>query len=75
MFVAILASLVTAFFYLKVVVAMWFKEPVHGEQGQVAVPSGWTWGVVVVAVAATAFLGLVPGGILDLAASAAQFIR
>ncbi|MDO5067062.1 MAG: NADH-quinone oxidoreductase subunit NuoN [Propionibacteriaceae bacterium] len=73
--VAILASLVTAFFYLKVVVAMWFKEPTHGEQGEVVKASAWTWGVVIVAAAATVFLGLVPGGILDLAASAAQFIR
>ncbi len=74
-FVAILASLITAYFYLKVIVAMWFKAPVSGEQGAVAAASGWSWAVLVVSAAATVFLGLVPGGILDLAASAAQFIR
>lgn len=74
-FIAILASLVTAFFYLKVVVAMWFQEPETGEQGQVAAPSAWTWTLLGVTAVGTVFLGLVPGGILDLAASAAQFIR
>ena len=73
--VAVIASLVAAFFYLKVVVAMWFKEPERGGQGRVAGASGWTWAVVAVAAVATIILGLVPGSILDLAAGAAQFIR
>ena len=73
--VAVIASLVAAFFYLKVVVAMWFKEPERGEQGRVAEASGWTWIVVAVSAVATIVLGLIPGSILDLAAGAAQFIR
>ena len=68
-------SFVAAFFYLKVVVAMWFKEPERGQQGRVAGASGWTWIVVAVSAVATIVLGLVPGSILDLAAGAAQFIR
>jgi NADH-quinone oxidoreductase subunit N len=73
--VAVIASLVAAFFYLRVVVAMWFKGAERGERGTVAEASGWTWAVVAVAAVATVVLGLVPGSILDLAAGAAQFIR
>ena len=73
--VAVIASLVAAFFYLRVVVAMWFMAPERGERGRVAAASGWTWAVVTVAAVATVVLGLVPGSILDLAAGAAQFIR
>ena len=73
--VAVIASIVAAFFYLKVVVAMWFKEPERGQQGRVAGASGWTWIVVAVSAVATIVLGLIPGSILDLAAGAAQFIR
>ncbi|MGV8847585.1 NADH-quinone oxidoreductase subunit NuoN [Tessaracoccus sp.] len=72
---AVVFSLVTAFFYLKLVVAMWFTEPEEGESAEVAVPSLWTWSVLVVAALGTVFLGLVPGGVLDLASTAGQFIR
>ena len=74
-FVAVLFSLVAAFFYLKLIVAMWFTDPVEGESAEVATPSLWTWCVLVIAALGTVFLGLVPGGALDLAASAGQFIR
>ena len=73
--IAVVFSLVAAFFYLKLIVAMWFTEPVEGEAAEVAVPSLWTWCVLVVAALGTVFLGLVPGGVLDLATSAGQFIR
>ena len=73
--VAVIASLVTAFFYLRVVVAMWFSAPERGERGSVAPASAATWLLVGVTGLATVFLGLFPGTILDLAAGAAQFIR
>ncbi|MDO5736632.1 MAG: NADH-quinone oxidoreductase subunit NuoN [Propionibacteriaceae bacterium] len=73
--VAVLFSLVTAYFYLKLIVAMWFTEPVEGESADVATPSPWTWSVLVVSALGTVFLGLVPGGVLDLANSAGLFIR
>ncbi len=72
---AVIFSLIAAYFYLKLVVAMWFTEPVEGESAEVATPSLWTWSVLVVAALGTVFLGLVPGGVLNLAASAGQFIR
>jgi len=41
----------------------------------VETPSIWTWIVLAVAALATLVLGIVPGAVLDLFASAAQFIR
>ena len=74
-FVAVLFSLVAAFFYLRLMVTMWFTEPVEGESAEVVQPSPWTWSVLVVAALGTVFLGLVPGGVLDLVGTAGQFIR
>ncbi len=72
---AVLFSLVAAFFYLRLMVVMWFSEPVESESADVVQPSPWTWSVIVVAAVGTVFLGLVPGGLLDLAGTAGQFIR
>ncbi|GAB3819403.1 NADH-quinone oxidoreductase subunit NuoN [Tessaracoccus terricola] len=74
-FLAVVFSLVAAFLYLKIVVAMWFQDPVEGEAAEVAIPSLWTWGVVVVALLATIVLGILPGGLLELFNGAAEFIR
>ena len=43
--------------------------------GTVETPSLWTWSVLVVTGVATLVLGLIPGGVLQLIADAAQFIR
>ena len=72
--VAVLMSVVAAFFYVRVIVLMYFSEPV-GEGPTVAMPSVLTTIVIAVALAATLALGLVPGPVLDLAASAGEFIR
>ncbi len=72
--VAVLLSAVAAFFYVRVIVLMYFSEPV-GEGPTVVMPSILTTIVIAVAFAATAALGIVPGPILDLAATAGQFIR
>lgn len=74
-FQAVLFSLVAAFVYLKLVVAMWFTEPMEEQAADVAAPSLWTWSVIVVAALGTIFLGLVPDGVLNLAGAAGQFIR
>ncbi|MGZ4476755.1 MAG: NADH-quinone oxidoreductase subunit NuoN [Nocardioides sp.] len=70
----VLLSVVAAFFYLRVIVLMYFSEPV-GEGPTVAVPSLMTTIVIAVGFAATVALGVVPGPVLDLAAAAGQFIR
>jgi len=70
----VLLSVVAAFFYVRVIVLMYFSEPV-GEGPTVAVPSLMTTIVIAVGFAATVALGVLPGPVLDLAAAAGQFIR
>jgi NADH-quinone oxidoreductase subunit N len=54
---------------------MFFSEADPGEDGTVAVPSLLTSGTVVVCLAATLLLGVVPGPFLDLLTRAGDFIR
>jgi len=72
--VAALLSAVAAFFYIRVIVLMYFSDPV-GEGPTVVMPSVLTTIVIAVGFAATAALGIVPGPVLDLAATAGQFVR
>jgi NADH-quinone oxidoreductase subunit N len=72
--VAVLLSAVAVFFYARVIVLMYFSEPV-GEGPTVATPSVLTTIVIAVGFAATVALGVIPGPVLDLAAAAGQFIR
>jgi len=72
--VGVLASVVAAFFYVRVIVLMFFADPV-GAVPTVAVPSLFTSAVIGVAAAATVFLGVVPGPVLDLAQQAGTFVR
>jgi len=72
--VAVLMSAVAAFFYIRVIVLMYFSEPV-GEGPTVAMPSVLTTMVIAVGFAATVALGVLPGPVLDLAAAAGEFIR
>lgn len=73
--VALVLSVVAAYLYLKIVVAMWFQEPVEDQAGVVVNSSLWTWCVLVVCTIGTIVLGILPGGVLDLAAQSAQFVR
>ncbi|MDV3297176.1 MAG: NADH-quinone oxidoreductase subunit NuoN [Brachybacterium paraconglomeratum] len=72
--VAVLMSVVAAFFYIRVIVLMFFSDPV-GEGPTVTMPSVLTTIVITVGFTATLLLGLVPGPVLDLAAAAGEFIR
>ncbi|HEX6248504.1 MAG TPA: NADH-quinone oxidoreductase subunit NuoN [Nocardioidaceae bacterium] len=72
--VAVLMSAVAAFFYIRVIVLMYFSEPV-GEGPTVTMPSVLTTIVIAVGFTATLVLGVVPGPVLDLAATAGEFIR
>jgi len=72
--VGVVASAVTAFFYARVVVLMFFNEPaVDGPT--VAVPSALTASAIALGLAVTVVLGVVPQPVLDLADRAALFIR
>jgi len=72
--VAVVMSAVAAFFYIRVIVLMYFSDPV-GEGPTVTMPSVLTTIVIAVGFAATVALGIVPGPVLDLAAAAGEFIR
>jgi NADH-quinone oxidoreductase subunit N len=71
--VGMLASAVTAYYYLRIIVLMFFQEPaVDGPI--VAVPSVYTSAAVVIGIAATLVLGIVPQPLLDLAGKAVPFL-
>jgi NADH-quinone oxidoreductase subunit N len=70
--IALVASAVAAFFYLRIVVLMYFSEP--AEDGPtIALPSPLTMTALAVGVAATIILGVIPQPVLDLADKAALF--
>ncbi|PVG82533.1 NADH-quinone oxidoreductase subunit NuoN [Nocardioides gansuensis] len=71
---AVLASIVAAFLYIRVIKAMYFDEPV-GDGPTVAYPSVLTATTIAIGAAATLMLGVLPGPLLDLAAVAGEFIR
>jgi len=71
---AVLTSAGAAFFYVRVIVLMYFSEPV-GAGPSVTTPSVLTAVAIAMGVATTLVLGIVPGPVLDLAANAGQFIR
>ncbi|CAN5285788.1 NADH-quinone oxidoreductase subunit NuoN [soil metagenome] len=70
--VALLASAVAAFFYVRIIVLMYFSEPAP-DGPTVAVPGLLTTIAIAVATAATIILGVVPQAVLDLANQAARF--
>ncbi|ANH37218.1 NADH-quinone oxidoreductase subunit N [Nocardioides dokdonensis FR1436] len=72
--VAILASVLSVYFYVNQIRIMYFAEP-EGEVASVTTPSMLTTVVIAVGVIGTLALGVVPGPVLDLAADAGQFIR
>ena len=70
--IALVASAVAAFFYLRIVVLMYFSEP--AEDGPtVVLPSPLTMTALAVGVAATLVLGIIPQPLLDLADKASLF--
>ena len=71
--VAVLASAVAAFFYLRVIVLMYFSPPA-ADGPTVGVPGVPTTVVLAVTATATLALGILPGAVLDLAEQAARFV-
>ncbi len=72
--VGVVASMVLAFPYLRVIVLMYLSEPVE-DGPTVSVPGGYTSAALTLGVLATLVLGVAPGPLLDLATQAAQFVR
>ncbi|GAB3624614.1 NADH-quinone oxidoreductase subunit NuoN [Mariniluteicoccus endophyticus] len=71
--VAVLCSLVAAFFYLRVIMVMFFSDP--SGDARVVAPSWMTWIAVAVGCVATLGLGILPGPLMDVATRASEFIR
>jgi NADH-quinone oxidoreductase subunit N len=71
--VAVLASAVAAFFYLRVIVLMYFSPPA-ADGPTVGVPGLPTIVVLAITATLTLALGIVPGSVLDLAERAAIFV-
>jgi proton-translocating NADH-quinone oxidoreductase chain N len=74
--VGVLSSAIAAFFYVRVIVLMFFSDPVP-DGPEVVVPSVFTGTAVAVGVVATVVLGIVPEPVLSLANHAATqlFVR
>ena len=72
--IGVLTSAVAAYFYVRVIVLMFFTDPV-GDGPDVAVPSLMTTVVIAVAAAVTLALGVVPGPALALVQHAGLFVR
>ena len=73
--VAIAASVVAIGFYVRQIRLMFFTDAHPDGVGEVTSASVLTSGTVVVCLAATLLLGVVPGPVLDLVAGAGDFIR
>ena len=72
--VAVLMSVVAAFFYIRVIVLMFFTDPTVAAP-EVVRPGWTTLTTVAVGVLATVALGIYPGPLLDLAQHAGEFLR
>jgi NADH-quinone oxidoreductase subunit N len=74
--VAVIISLISAVIYLRVIVTMFFTEPkADSPVAEVVAPSWTTLVPIGFGVVVTVVLGVYPGPILDLAASAGEFLR
>ena len=71
--VAVLASLVAVYLYLRLIVVMFAGEPAKGTY--VGNASGWTWIPVAIGAVATLWLGIIPDQVMQLATFAGGFLR
>jgi len=72
--VAVIASVISAFFYARIIVLMFFAEPAE-EGTRVVLPSAFTSLALAIGVAVTVVLGVLPQPLLDLAQQAGIFLR
>ncbi|MGI9197902.1 MAG: NADH-quinone oxidoreductase subunit NuoN [Candidatus Nanopelagicales bacterium] len=72
--VGVLSSVIAAFFYVRVIVFMFFRDPVDDDV-TVAVPSAFTTLALAISVAVTVVLGVVPQPVIDLVEQAGVFLR
>jgi NADH-quinone oxidoreductase subunit N len=72
--VALVMSAVTAFFYIRVIVLMYFSDPV-AVGPTIVLPGVFTAVALAMAVAVTVVLGVYPDPFLHLARDAVPFVR
>ena len=72
---AVLASAISAFFYLRIIVLMYFAKPAAEGAPAVVMPSVLTQTAIAVAVAGTLVLGVFPQAVLNLVNESATFVR
>jgi len=72
--IAVIASLIAAFFYARVIVLMFFSEP-GPDTASVVVPSTFTTIALAAGATVTVVLGIVPQPVLELVHNADVFIR
>jgi NADH-quinone oxidoreductase subunit N len=71
--IGVLNSAIGAYYYLRIIVTMYMREPSHEEAVS---PVSFSLGsALAISVVATLYLGILPGRVLDYARSAAEFIR
>lgn len=70
----VLSSAIAAFFYIRVVVLMFFKDPVE-DGTSVVIPSIYTRITILVSLAITLILGVFPAPVLDYISQTAFFLR
>ena len=70
----VLSSAVAAFFYIRVIVLMFFKDPVE-DGTSVVIPSALTTTAITVSAALTLILGLFPAPLINYIATTATFLR
>jgi NADH-quinone oxidoreductase subunit N len=72
--VGVIASAVTAFFYVRVIILMFFAEPA-ADAPTVALPSGFASAALGLGLAATLILGIVPSSVITIAHNSSTFVR
>ncbi|MDO5502013.1 MAG: NADH-quinone oxidoreductase subunit NuoN [Actinomycetia bacterium] len=72
--IGVLASAITAYVYIRLIVVMYFNEP-ETDDVVVAEASPLTTAAIAVGTTATLVLGVFPGPVLELAAQAAELLR
>jgi len=70
----VLSSAIAAFFYIRVIVLMFFKDPIE-DGTSVVIPSALTTITITVSSVLTLILGVYPAPLIDFIASTATFIR
>lgn len=70
----VLSSAIAAFFYIRVIVLMFFKDPVE-DGTSVVIPSVYTQVTIIISAVVTFALGIYPTPLINFIQSTAQFIR